>query len=120
VAFKRADRVNALLQRELAQLISEELTDPRIRFATVTSVEVTPDLKTARVHVSALGDEAHQAATMAALESARQKIRHEIGRRTELRYVPSLVFVADRSAARAARISALLRESRAAGEEVDG
>jgi ribosome-binding factor A len=53
--FKRADRVNALLQRELGTLISEELRDPRIAFATVTAVEVTDDLRSARVHVSVLG-----------------------------------------------------------------
>ena len=55
--YKRTDRVNALLQRELGTLISEELTDPRIAFATVTAVETTSDLRTARVHVSVLGSE---------------------------------------------------------------
>ena len=55
MAYRRVDRVNALLQRELATLISEELRDPRIAFPTVTGVETTPDLKTARVFVSVLG-----------------------------------------------------------------
>lgn len=110
MAYKRTDRVQALLQRELAQLISEELTDPRIPFATVTAVEVTPDLRTARVHVSVLGGDERRLETMRALEGARQHLRHEIGRRTDLRFVPELVFVPDRSAERAARISALLRE----------
>jgi len=58
MAYKRADRVNALLQRELGMIISEELRDPRIAFATVTGVEITSDLRTAKVHVSVLGDEA--------------------------------------------------------------
>jgi len=57
MAYKRADRVNALLQRELGTLISEELSDPRIAFTTVTSVEVTDDLRSARVFVSVLGDD---------------------------------------------------------------
>ena len=110
--YKRTDRVNSLLQRELGQLISEELTDPRIAFATVTSVEVTPDLRTARVHVSVLGDDEQRRDTLAALGHATAHLRKELGRRTELRFVPELAFVEDRSAERAARILSLLREAK--------
>src|SRR5437773_12055455 len=103
--YKRTDRVNSLLQRELGQLISEELTDPRISFVTVTSVEATPDLRTARVHVSVLGDDAAWKETLVALDGAKNHLRKMLGDRTELRFVPELTFVADRSAERAARIS---------------
>jgi len=99
-AYKRADRVNALLQRELGMLISEELRDPRIAFPTVTAVEITDDLRSAKVHVSVLGDEEASGKTMKA------------GARTDLRFVPELTFVHDRSAEQAVRISALLREAR--------
>jgi ribosome-binding factor A len=109
--YRRADRVNALLQRELGTLISEELRDPRITFPTVTAVEVTADLRTARVHVSVLGDDEAAERTLQALADARAHIRHELGERTDLRLVPDLVFVPDRSAERAARISRLLREA---------
>lgn len=111
MAYRRADRVNALLQRELATLISEELRDPRISFPTVTSVETTKDLKTARVFVSVLGGDDAVASTMRALNEARPYIRHEVGERTDLRFVPEIEFVSDRSAARAARISKLLHEA---------
>jgi ribosome-binding factor A len=111
MAYRRADRVNALLQRELATLISEELRDPRISFPTVTSVETTSDLKTAKVYVSVLGDEDAVANTMRALREARPFIRREVGDRTDLRFVPEIEFVSDVSAARAARISKLLREA---------
>jgi ribosome-binding factor A len=111
VAYRRADRVNALLQRELATLISEELRDPRISFPTVTSVETTKDLKTARVFVSVLGGGDAVASTMRALNEARPYIRHEVGERTDLRFVPEIEFVSDRSAARAARISKLLHDA---------
>lgn len=110
--YKRTDRVNALLQRELAQLISEELNDPRIPFATVTAVETTSDLRTAHVHVSVLGDEAQMSGALAALEGAKRHLRKELGERTDLRFVPELAFSLDRSAERAARISTLLREAR--------
>lgn len=112
MAYRRADRVNALLQRELGTLISEELGDPRISFATVTEVETSADLRAAKVYVSVLGDDQAVATTMQALDEARPYIRHTIGRRTDLRYVPAIQFVADRSAARATRISKLLREAK--------
>jgi len=67
VAYRRADRVNALLQRELATLISEELRDPRISFPTVTSVETTSDLKTAKVFYSVLGHDDAVTSTKRAL-----------------------------------------------------
>ena len=112
MSFTRADRVNALLQRELGMLISEELRDPRIAFSTVTAVEVTSDLRSARVHDSVRGDDETIAATMRALDEARPYLRHELGSRTELRFVPELTFVSDRTAERAARISSLLREAK--------
>ena len=111
MAYRRSDRVNALLQRELGTLISEELRDPRITFATVTGVETTADLRTAKIFVSVLGDEEQVSATMKALGEARPYIRHEIGARTDLRFVPDIEFVSDRSAERASRISKLLREA---------
>ena len=112
MAYKRSDRVNSLLQRELGTLISEELRDPRIAFPTVTAVEVTPDLRSARVHVSVLGDEEASEKTMKALEDAKPFLSRELGSRTDLRFVPELTFVQDRSAEQAVRISALLREAR--------
>lgn len=111
VAYKRTDRINSLLQRELGKLISEELRDPRIVFATVTAVETAPDLKQARVFVSVLGDDDAIRSTMAALEVAKRHLRHELGERADLRQVPNLVFVSDTSAARSIRIDTLLRKS---------
>ena len=111
MAYRRADRVNALLQRELATLISEELRDPRISFPTVTSVETTSDLRTALVFVSVLGDDDAVASTMRALHEARPFIRRAVGERTDLRFVPEIEFVHDASAARASRIAKLLREA---------
>ena len=112
MSYKRSDRVNSLLQRELGTLISEELRDPRIAFPTVTAVEITPDLRSAKVHVSVLGDEEAAGKTMKALEDAKPFLSRELGERTDLRFVPELTFVHDRSAEQAVRISALLREAR--------
>src|SRR2546430_16895815 len=57
MAYKRSDRVNSLLQRELGTLISEELRDPRTAFPTVTAVATPPDLRGAKAHLSVLGAE---------------------------------------------------------------
>jgi|SRR5438128_12135828 len=110
--YKRADRVNVLLQRELGTIISEELGDPRIAFSTVTAVEITDDLRSAKVHVSVLGDDDQIASTMKALDEAKPYLRHELGSRVDLRFVPQLHFISDRSAERSARISTLLREAK--------
>ncbi|MBI3522377.1 MAG: 30S ribosome-binding factor RbfA [Chloroflexi bacterium] len=112
MAYKRTDRINALLQRELAMLVSEELRDPRISFPTVTAVQVTSDLHTARVFVSVLGDAEAVRDTMAALEDAKLFLRHELGSRTDLRTVPVIEFVSDTSAERSIRIEKLLRDSK--------
>ncbi len=112
MTYKRTDRVNALLQRELGTIISEELRDPRIAFSTVTAVETTDDLRTAKVHVSVLGDDEQIAATMRALDEAKPYLRHELGSRVDLRFVPELTFISDRSAERSTRISTLLREAK--------
>src|SRR2546423_1096490 len=115
MAYKRADRVNSLLQRELGTLISEELRDPRIAFPTVTAVEITPDLRSAKVHVSVLGDEEAAGKTMKALEDAKPFLRRELGARTDLRFGPEPTCVHHGPAAQAeevVRISALVREAR--------
>lgn len=118
MSFRRSDRVAQLLQRELGMLVSEELRDPRIVFPTVTEVELSGDLRVAKVFVSVLGDEEVARGTLAALREATPFIRHRLGERTDLRFVPALEFVADRSALRATRISALLRETR--GDRAEG
>ena len=119
MSFKRSDRVSELIQRELGMLISEELRDPRIVFPTVTHVEVTGDLRSAKVHVSVLGDDDVASTTLAALREATPFIRHRLGDRVELRFVPTLEFIADHAAVRATRISALLSEAKGDRPEVE-
>src|SRR5205809_7455465 len=98
MAYKRSDRVNSLLQRELGTLISEELRDPRIAFPTGTAVEVTPEVRRARVHVSVLGDEEASDKTMKDIEDETPFIRRALGSRPDLRFIPELKFVPARSA----------------------
>lgn len=106
---KRLDRVNQLIKEEISTLLQRELKDPRLGFVTVTEVEATKDLRTAKVFVSVLGDERQWTASLAALASARGFVRNWLRQHLDLRVTPEIDFRADRSMEHAARIQALLK-----------
>lgn len=106
---KRLDRVNQLIREEISLLLQRELKDPRLGFVTVTEVEVSKDLRQAKIFVSVLGDENQWAASLTGLQSARGFIRHWLRQHLELRVTPELQFRADRSMEHAARIQKLLQ-----------
>lgn len=90
-------RINGEVQRELSVIV-RELKDPRIGvMTTVTGVEVTPDLKMAKVYISVLGDEQAKKDTIEGLNSAKGFIRRELAHRVNLRNTPELRFVIDES-----------------------
>lgn len=108
---RRTDRVADLLRQELAQLLIHRVQDPRVQLATVTHVDVTPDLRRATVQVSVLGEEEQRIEAVAALGHARGYLRSELAHRLKsLRVVPELVFELDRGAEHSQRISDLLEE----------
>jgi ribosome-binding factor A len=107
----RADQVGAQVREEIMQIIHRQLKDPRIGFASITEVRMSPDLRSARVRVSVLGDETEQKQTLAGLRSATGLIRHELGRRLEnLKVAPELRFELDPSIEYSVHISKRLRE----------
>jgi ribosome-binding factor A len=107
----RADQVGAQVREEIMQIIHRHLKDPRIGFASITEVRMSPDLRSARVRVSVLGDETEQKQTLAGLRSATGLIRHELGRRLEnLKVAPELRFELDPSIEYSVHISKRLRE----------
>lgn len=87
-----------------------ELKDPRVSDVTVTRVEVSPDLRYAKVHVSIMGDEAHERLTMKGLESAAGFLQAKIAERLELRYTPRLSFVLDLGVKKSIEVARILRE----------
>lgn len=113
---QRMERVQKLARQVLGELI-HDLKDPRIGFATVTSVKVTRDLRHARVFVSVLGSAEEQAATMEGLESAKPFLRGELGREMRLKYLPELVFELDHLEETAGRIEELLHKIHEEEEE---
>ena len=107
---RRQDRVSALIQRELSEVIHRVVKDPRIAFCTVTYADVSSDLKYADVKVSVIGDLEQKEAALAGLKSAAGFLRREIGRRLTLRYSPELRFSLDDSVDHLMKIDGLLKE----------
>jgi len=108
---RRADRVGEAIREEIATFLAESVKDPRIvGFVTVTGVEITSDLRHAKVFVSVMGSEAEKAATFDGLASTASHLRSRVGRALRLRVAPEIQFREDESVARAARIESLLAD----------
>lgn len=102
-------RINAEVQRELSTLIREECKDPRIHpLTSVIAAEVAPDLKTAKIYISVLGDEEALASTIKGLKSAASHLRSKLARSLNLRNTPELTFVGDCSIAYGVSMSKLI------------
>ena len=111
---RRPDRVAEAIREAVAMFLAEGVKDPRVTgLVTVTGVDVTRDLRHARVHVSILGTEAEKKETMEGLASVAGHLRARLGRTLRLRVTPELDFKYDASIAHAARIDSLLEQIRA-------
>lgn len=110
--FDRTQRVADLLQKALAQLLLQDMTDDRFRLVTVTGVSVSRDLSYAKVYVSVLLDEKEKIKeTVLALNRASKSLRYQLAKEVDLRIVPELKFVYDESTAQGFRISQLIDEA---------
>jgi ribosome-binding factor A len=110
MATARMRRINEVLREVVGAAIGSELSDPRIGFVTVTSVETSPDLRAAKVFVSVLGSEEEREATLAGLHSSRGLIQAKIARETRMKRTPTLSFHYDETVEQGVRISRLLEE----------
>ena len=104
----RMRRVNEGIREVLGDAITTELKDPRIGFVTVTGVDTSPDLRSARVYVSVLGTEEERADTLEGLQSAHGFLQSKIASAIRMKRTPTLSFEYDESTERGARISRLL------------
>lgn|SRR5512147_2519343 len=110
---RRADRVAEAIREEVARFLTEGAKDPRISgFVTVTGVDVTRDLRHARVFVSVMGTDEERKRTLEGLGSLAAHLRPRVARALRLRLAPELEFRIDRSIERAARIETLLTKLR--------
>ena len=103
-------RVNEAIREILGDAIATELKDPRIGFVTVTSVDTSADLRSARVYVSVLGDAAEREATLTGLRSSHGVLQAVIARETRIKRTPTLTFHYDDTPERGVRISRLLED----------
>jgi len=106
----RSNRVAEQMKKELGELITRKIKDPRVGFVTVTDVEVTGDLQQATVYITSLGNEREREETLQALVRASGFIRSEIGKRIRLRRTPEIFFEFDSSVEYGNRIDTLLRQ----------
>lgn len=106
----RMRRINEVLREVIGAAISADLGDPRIGFVTVTSVDTSPDLRTAKVYVSVLGDEHEREEALAGLRSSHGPIQAKIAAETRMKRTPTLSFHYDPTIERGMRIARLLEE----------
>jgi ribosome-binding factor A len=109
--YQRSERVGELLTEVIAEVLREEIRDPRVSAVTITAAKVTKDLRQARIYFTILGGGAgNKDAVSAGLKSALGFIRSKIGKRLNLRYVPTIEFLYDESVDQAERIDKLLKQ----------
>jgi len=107
---KRSERVGDLILEFVSQVLSRGINDPRVGVVTLTGVEVSNDLKHARIFFSLLVNQQERDEVLSGLKSASGFIRSKIARELKLRFVPALEFVYDDTQANAQRIEELLRK----------
>jgi len=107
--YKRATRVADQIRMEVADILMRKAKDPRVSSVTVTDVELTNDLRLARIYVTTFQEDDGESDVFAGLAKASGFIRAELGRRLSLRYTPELVFQKDVSGPRGDRVLSLLQ-----------
>lgn len=106
----RAEKVQEFIKQEVSKIILNDLKDPRIGFVTVTQVDVTNDLRYAKIYVSLMGSETQIKDTWQALQHSIGFIRTEIGKRIRLRFTPELSLHIDKSLDYSVHIQELLQK----------
>jgi len=105
----RRERVQDFLREEISLIIQQEIKDPGLGFITVIDVKMTDDLKFAKVYYSVFGSEEEKERTAQALKRATNYIKHLLGDKVRMKYMPDITFVYDTDQEKAARIEAILK-----------
>lgn len=106
----RVHKVAEQMKKEIASIIEHQTKDPRIGFITITNVELSNDLRHAKVYFSSLGNDEEQKRSLEGLEKAKGFIRKEVAQRINLRYVPEILFRIDSSIEHGVKISKILSQ----------
>jgi ribosome-binding factor A len=110
MSSRRLEKAAEAIREVVSMAILTELQDPRVRDVTVTRVEVSPDLRYAKVHVSVMGDETRQKLSLRGLQSAAGFLQAKIAEGIEIRYTPKLSFLLDQGVKRSIAVAQILRE----------
>ena len=110
LAGKRAVRVGDQILKEIAILLLNRVKDPRVQGVTMTGINLSNDLKLARVYFSVMGDKSDIERALAGLNSAKGFIKREIGLRMQLRYVPEIKFLHDASLESGSHLDRIFKE----------
>jgi ribosome-binding factor A len=108
--YKRSERLGELILAEISEVIARDIKDPRIGFVTLTRVDLSDDLRYAKVFASIIGSPPEKVRTLQGLSSATGYIRRHLGRALHLRYTPEITFRLDESLEHGAKIAQLLRQ----------
>ncbi len=111
----RLRKVGESVREALADTLERDVSDPRLALVTITSAEVSPDLRHARVFFTAHGGEDRYRAALEGLESAKRRLRQGLARRVRMKYLPELTFLVDESVDEGMRVSETIRAEREAG-----
>lgn len=110
--FSRGDKVRKAMMREMSDIIAREVKDPALnnRVISVTDIDLSADMRHAKIFISVFGDDAVREEVMAVLKESQPQIRSELGRRLQLRYTPEIDLRYDDSLERGTRVTELLNQ----------
>lgn len=109
IRFKRAQRVGGQIQKELSDLLLKEIRDPRLHTVTIMRVNITDDLRWARIFFTTSEGEEQKGEALAGFKSASGYLRRQLSQRLELRYMPALEFLYDEGFETASRVNKVLK-----------
>lgn len=116
MSYRRSDRVGDLIKKEIASMIMlGDIKDPRIGFVTITHVELTPDLKEAKVYFSQIGSEADKAKSRNGLNNASGYVRRSLAKKLDLKHIPTITFLFDDSLEYSDRIGKVIKDLKEGG-----
>ena len=112
IAFSRADRVGGLIQQVLSDILKKDIRDPRLKMATITGVEVSRDLKQARIYFTTTGGIQKKGDTIKGFSSAHGFIKRTLAQELGLKYMPNIKFFYDESLEYGAHIDELIESTK--------
>ena len=110
--FARSDRVGGLIQQVLSEILNKDIGDPRLKMATITAVEVSRDLRLARIYFTTPGGKHKKEAAIEGFNSARGFIKKALAQEIDLKYMPDIKFFYDESLEYGAHIEALIKSTK--------